>query len=97
MVKADDKLICQTVKRLRLELGDTQQEFAQRLGLAISTVVRYEHNRAPKGRELADLYRLAGKHDLHECAKILHDSLTEWLFRTNGLPHRKAKKSERER
>jgi transcriptional regulator with XRE-family HTH domain len=47
------------VKELRLAVGDTQQDFAQRLGLAISTVVRYERSRPPKGKALAQMAEVA--------------------------------------
>ncbi|MEN6533142.1 MAG: helix-turn-helix transcriptional regulator [Bryobacteraceae bacterium] len=47
------------VRELRKEFGETQQEFATRLGLAISTVVRYELSREPSGEILLTLGRLA--------------------------------------
>jgi transcriptional regulator with XRE-family HTH domain len=56
--------VTECVKALRIALDDTQQEFAQRLGLAISTVVRYESTRAPRGVALMKLTRLAGDNGL---------------------------------
>ncbi len=56
--------IKEAVRTLRQALGDTQQAFAHRLGLAISTVVRYELTRAPRGVELARFWKLAVEHDL---------------------------------
>ncbi len=49
----------EAVRELRTRLGDTQQAFAARTGLAISTVVRYELSRPPKGQALAMFERLA--------------------------------------
>jgi transcriptional regulator with XRE-family HTH domain len=51
--------LCEAVRALRLALGDTQQQFANRLEMAISTVVRYESTRAPRGEALSKLYHLA--------------------------------------
>jgi transcriptional regulator with XRE-family HTH domain len=67
------------VKKLRLALGDTQQQFAARLGLAISTVVRYELTRPPKGRALRQLADVAHKNREFELAFIFHTALVEEL------------------
>ena len=56
--------VAEAVKSLRIALNDTQQQFAQRLGLAISTVVRYESIRAPRGAALAKLVYLASDNGL---------------------------------
>ncbi len=47
------------VKALRIRLGDTQQQFATRLNFAISTAIRYETTRRPRGKALSQLYQLA--------------------------------------
>jgi transcriptional regulator with XRE-family HTH domain len=65
----------ETVKALRIALGDTQQEFAQRLGLAISTVVRYESTRAPKGSALAKLIHLADENKLEHIVEMFKYAL----------------------
>jgi transcriptional regulator with XRE-family HTH domain len=67
--------ITETVKALRLALGDTQQQFAHRLGLAISTVVRYESTRPPKGEALNELYQLARRTGLHHIAAMFESAL----------------------
>jgi transcriptional regulator with XRE-family HTH domain len=67
------------VRKLRLGLDDTQQGFAQRLGMAIATVVRYEHNRPPSGRALAKLERLATEHGFQEYAAVFRKALGEEL------------------
>jgi transcriptional regulator with XRE-family HTH domain len=61
-----DSAMTAAVKRLRLTIGDTQQQFAQRLHLSISTVVRYETTRAPRGMALAPLWSIAEQNGLRE-------------------------------
>jgi transcriptional regulator with XRE-family HTH domain len=74
--EVDNKVVVrETVKRLRLALGDTQQAFANRLGLAISTVVRYELTRAPRGRALVQFAELAMANGLDDCAKVFRNAL----------------------
>jgi transcriptional regulator with XRE-family HTH domain len=72
-----DTAVTETVKKLRLAVGDTQQQFAHRMGLAISTVVRYESTRPPKGRALAGFVELATASNLPDLAKVLNDALLE--------------------
>jgi transcriptional regulator with XRE-family HTH domain len=67
----------QAVRRLRLALGDTQQAFANRLGLAISTVVRYELSRPPRGQALAQLERVASEHALDDCAMAFRNAIRD--------------------
>ena len=71
--------VCEAVRRLRVNLGDTQQGFAHRLGLAISTVVRYELSRPPRGKALAQLERVAMDHGFDECALVFRNALREEL------------------
>jgi len=47
------------VKALRHELGDSQQAFANRLGLSIRAIANYEKDRKPTGMALASLARAA--------------------------------------
>lgn len=75
--------VCEAVRRLRLRLGDTQQQFAQRLELAISTVVRYELTRPPRGKVLARFERLATELAADEEASVFRDALEREL----GLSH----------
>jgi transcriptional regulator with XRE-family HTH domain len=83
--------VCDAVRKLRLALGDTQQSFASRLGLAISTVVRYELTRPPKGKALAQFAELAkGLRDA-ELADVFRRALVAELefdpFRYRGRVH----------
>jgi len=71
--------ITQAVRNLRVALGDTQQSFAHRLGMAISTVVRYESTRPPRGKVLVQFERLARKHGLKEIAFIFRGAFEEGL------------------
>jgi len=74
--------LARAVKALRVGLGDTQQKFANRLGIAISTAVRYETNRPPSGEILSRLYWLAVNHGLADVAGMFHravfDEWREW-------------------
>jgi transcriptional regulator with XRE-family HTH domain len=59
--------VVRAVKRLRQHLGESQQAFANRLGLSIRAIANYEKDRRPTGMALASLARaasLAGKQDL---------------------------------
>jgi transcriptional regulator with XRE-family HTH domain len=67
--------LTEAVKALRLALGDTQQEFATRLGIAISSAVRYESTRPPHGKMLGQLYRLALKNQHFAVASMFHQAL----------------------
>jgi transcriptional regulator with XRE-family HTH domain len=67
------------VKRLRLALGDTQQQFAARTKLAISTVVRYELSRPPKGDALQQLKELAEKHGYDDIARVFSYAMGEYV------------------
>ena len=69
--------ITNAVRSLRKRLGDTQQQFAHRLGMAISTVVRYELSRPPRGKVLADLQRLAENNGFYREAAIFQKAFNE--------------------
>jgi len=66
---------CSAVRKLRMAMECTQQEFAHRLGLAIATVVRYEHNRPPRGKALAKLEQIAAAHGMEEYAAVFRRAL----------------------
>ena len=68
-----------TVRELRVALGDTQQSFAQRLKLAISTVVRWELSRPPTGKALAILARAADDAGHHDLAGVFLAALAQEL------------------
>lgn len=79
--RTDDAELRRVVRELRLAMGHTQQSFANFLGLSIATVVRYEISRAPKGRALAKLAKVAEEAGLHDIARRLHEALAEQLGR----------------
>ena len=56
-----DEQVRHTVRNMRLDLGDTQTEFAARLGCTLCTVQRYENLVPPKGAMLKRLETLAKK------------------------------------
>lgn len=69
--------ITAAVRSLRSRLGDTQQRFANRMGMAISTVVRYELSRPPRGRVLRDLENLAVNNGCFSEAAIFRNAFYE--------------------
>jgi transcriptional regulator with XRE-family HTH domain len=71
--------VCQAVRKLREKVGDTQQQFAARLNMAISTVVRYELTRAPQGEVLVKFMNLAAGHGENELAEVFRGALSEQL------------------
>jgi transcriptional regulator with XRE-family HTH domain len=75
MSPANTPTIPRAIKELRLRLGDTQQRFANRLNLAISTVVRYESTRPPKGKALAELYKIAADSGLDDVALMFRQAV----------------------
>jgi len=77
MGKKERKPVCEAVRRLRAALGDTQQQFSRRLGLAIATVVRYEHTRPPKGAALLHLERIARAQGLDKLAATFRRAFHE--------------------
>ena len=76
---AESSELVAAVRKLRIALEDTQQQFAQRLGLAIATVIRYEHNRPPRAKALAKLEQLAAAHGLDEYAAVFRRALSNEL------------------
>src|SRR5271170_7863018 len=85
--RSEMDLVVAAVKALRHELGDSQQAFANRLGLSIRAIANYEKDRKPTGMALASLARVAsdaGKHDLTSTFML---ALVEELGR-KGIPLR---------
>ena len=77
--KAQEDTLIATVRKLRTALGDTQAQFAQRLGLALPTVVRYEHSRRPRGKALALREQIAAANSLEEFAVFFRKALNDEL------------------
>lgn len=81
--------LCEAARKLRLAIGDTQQQFAQRLQLAISTVVRYELTRPAGGAALALLARTAEDAGQQELADTFLAALGKelGLHKNHGVLH----------
>ncbi len=47
------------IRRFRLELGETQESLAHRMGLTVRTIARYEADQPPKGKALKRFIGLA--------------------------------------
>jgi transcriptional regulator with XRE-family HTH domain len=69
--------ISDLVRKLRLGLGDTQQDFAQRLQTAIRTVARWEAGHWPNNRTVAQLEQLARVHGFTDLADGFRTGLSK--------------------
>jgi len=63
------------MKALRIAVGDTQQQFAQRMAWSISSVVRYETSRTIQGVALVQAERLAWQNRFSDMAELLRDCI----------------------
>ena len=78
MEKSEEKSpISEAVRKLRNALSETQQQFATRLNLAISTVVRYELSRPPRGETLVQLMKIADEHGFRDLAEVFQSALSK--------------------
>jgi transcriptional regulator with XRE-family HTH domain len=67
--------MAQAISRFRQTLGDTQQQFAHRVGLSVTSVARYETNSPPSPKVLARFVRIAREADLPAFVEIFEDRL----------------------
>lgn len=56
-----DRELIEGVRSLRVALGEAQQQFSNRLGVSIATVVRYESQTPPRGPILGRLAKIAAE------------------------------------
>jgi len=68
-----------SVRKLREALGQTQQQFAQTLNTAITTIARYETGRSPQGWFLARLAEVAAQNNMTELATVFRGALVKEL------------------
>ena len=77
-------VLCEAVRELRKVVGKGQMEFANQMSWHIVTLARYETNRPPKGRALAQLWRVANEHGEHDLARVFlggfQDDMGEMVF-----------------
>jgi transcriptional regulator with XRE-family HTH domain len=79
--------INEAVRALRQELGDTQQSFAVRLGLAVSTIVKYEANRTPRVSEISRFLDLALSKKRHDLVEVFAGAMSNELnVKTEHVP-----------
>jgi transcriptional regulator with XRE-family HTH domain len=78
--------VLEAVRNLRLALPATQQQFAERLGVGIATVVRWEGKQPPAGQALAKLQQLAAEYALDGIAAVFHRALSDELGVAPPLP-----------
>jgi transcriptional regulator with XRE-family HTH domain len=77
--------LAEAIKKLRDELGESQQAFANRLGLSIRAIANYEKDRKPIGKVLVALHRTARTAGKHELAERFWGALHEDLGLTEGV------------
>lgn len=68
-----------SVRRLRVHLGESQQAFANRLGLSISAIANYERGRCPTGMVLGALAQTAADAGRQDLSEIFLQGLVEEL------------------
>lgn len=68
--------VAEAVRQLRTALGESQQAFAYRMKTAIRTIARYETVRPPKGKALAEFFRVAMETGNEEPAILFRNALT---------------------
>jgi transcriptional regulator with XRE-family HTH domain len=68
--------LAQIIRRLRVALGDTQQQFALRLDTSITSIARYETNSTPAREVIDRMADLAREEGLPKFAELLEQSLT---------------------
>jgi transcriptional regulator with XRE-family HTH domain len=73
------KSVSEAVRKLRKELGESQQQFAYRMKTAIRTVARYETVRPPKGKVLRQLEVMATENNLGYLAEVFRGALNQEL------------------
>ena len=72
----DELSLQQAVRALRHSFGDTQEEFARRLGVSVRSVLNYELDKPPRGIRLIQLMQLANTQNLPQIASVfVHHSL----------------------
>ena len=78
--------LVQAVLRLRKRLGDTQQQFANRLGMSIRAVANYEKDRRPDPRALSRLLKEAERMRDTDLADTFRAALKEEMASLYGPP-----------
>jgi transcriptional regulator with XRE-family HTH domain len=76
-IDIDRGSVTAAVRKLRVALGETQQQFAVRFDTAIRTIARYETVRPPRGRMLVEFHKLAISHGLRDVAGIFQHALSQ--------------------
>lgn len=69
----------EAVRELREALGQTQQEFANSLKVAITTVARWETTRPPRGPALAKLVNLANENGFFHITEMFRQAVSKAL------------------
>jgi transcriptional regulator with XRE-family HTH domain len=74
--------IARAIRQLRMKFGETQQAFAQRAGLSVVSIARYETNAVPSAAILQRLAELAEENGLQDEALIFKRQYIPYLSYT---------------
>jgi transcriptional regulator with XRE-family HTH domain len=85
---------CQLTKALRIALSMTQQQFAVKMEWSISSVVRYETSRPPRGHALVELERVAVDSNFDDFSRCLRLAIRRDLGIIDALIRRMAEDLE---
>jgi transcriptional regulator with XRE-family HTH domain len=84
--------VSEALIELRALLNETQQQFANRLGTAVTTIARYETSRPPKGRVLAQLEQIAQAEGHSVCGDAFRIALEKDLGISVSGPGKRARR-----
>lgn len=73
--------LSQAIVDIRAKLGESQQAFANRLGMALQTVARWETQGPPSGYILVRLEQIARQADLPAAANVFSSAVEDELER----------------
>jgi transcriptional regulator with XRE-family HTH domain len=71
--------LSRAVVELRTRLGENQQAFSNRLGIAMNTVARYETSRSPSGYALLQLFQVANDNLFASLAQVFGEAIWKEL------------------
>jgi transcriptional regulator with XRE-family HTH domain len=91
------RALTDAVQKLRSHFGETQQQFAQRIGAAVITVARWETSRPPSGKSLEQLRDIARSENLTGCIVAFQEALDGNIEPTPAAAAAQVFQNDRER
>jgi DNA-binding XRE family transcriptional regulator len=81
------------VHELRFTIGQTQQQFAQTIKTAITTIARWETTRPPKGKWLIRLALTAQEHGLEELSSTFREAALKPFWKAMAFEPRSSEEA----